>query len=348
MSLLNYRYCNFGIHFLLVILFTTASEASNIKGKLIIGDSWEPVIYLSAINSFDDFNTVSYDFLVYQSNIDSLGNFEMNDLVLPEDNRIYRLHICKINDPVSTIIIGGRDENFIHFVMNNQSHINIYPNKEMPFFQNSIVDGNVANGTFRLLMQFQKELLTPPKLPSKQNREFLRNQIINKFGVVADTSSHDIIKLLAVDLINESGETSALTLMEKMAIELQVSDTSNPYYQSFVKQLEYLRYQNGNIPQSNLKWITVAGFLILLLGIGYFTYISLRHKTKSSYKPNAKLLQTLSVQEKKVFDLIRSGASNKEISADLNIEVSTVKSHVYKIFSRLGVKSRKEIVNGNW
>ena len=58
--------------------------------------------------------------------------------------------------------------------------------------------------------------------------------------------------------------------------------------------------------------------------------------------------QQLSVQEKKVFDLLKAGSSNKEISDALNIEVSTVKSHVHKIFSRLGVKSRKEIVNGDW
>jgi len=60
------------------------------------------------------------------------------------------------------------------------------------------------------------------------------------------------------------------------------------------------------------------------------------------------LLQSLSMQEKKVFEFLRKGASNKEISTELNIEVSTVKSHVYKIFSRLGVKSRKEIINGDW
>jgi DNA-binding NarL/FixJ family response regulator len=46
--------------------------------------------------------------------------------------------------------------------------------------------------------------------------------------------------------------------------------------------------------------------------------------------------------------LLKKGRSNKEIAQELHIEVSTVKSHLNKIYSRLGVKSRKEIVNTEW
>ncbi len=161
---------------LLFGVLTFATSASEIKGKIVMDESWEPVIYLSAINSFDDFNTAAYDFLVYQTRIDSLGYFEMKDLILPEGDRIYRLHICKKNDPVSTIIIGGQDENFIHFIMNNQSVINIHPDARKPFFQNIVVEGNDANSILVLLLSLQKELLTPPTLPSKQNREFLKSR----------------------------------------------------------------------------------------------------------------------------------------------------------------------------
>ena len=64
---------------------------------------------------------------------------------------------------------------------------------------------------------------------------------------------------------------------------------------------------------------------------------------KANEKPGQKI-QHLSNQEKRVFNLLQKGKTNKEISSELHIEVSTVKSHLNKIYSRLGVKSRKDIV----
>jgi|FLOH01.1.fsa_nt_gi DNA-binding CsgD family transcriptional regulator len=349
MSFLNYiRLSKVKILSLLFSVLTFATLAADIKGKIVIDESWEPVIYLSAINSFDDFNTAAYDFLVYQTSIDSLGNFEMKDLILPEGDRIYRLHICKKNDPVSTIIIGGKDENFIHFLMNNQSVIVIHTDGEKPFFQNNIVQGNDANNNLFLLLNLQKELLTPPTLPSKQNREFQKEKIINKYMDVADTSSHTITKLLALHLINESAESPQIELMEKTGQELHISDSSNPYYLKFLDQLKYLRYQSGQSIFPSSSWLKWTGLILLLIFIGLIIFNRKGRKKESMLPVNSNLIQELSVQEKKVFDLIRTGASNKEISSELNIEVSTVKSHVYKIFTRLGIKSRKEIVNKDW
>ncbi len=99
MSLLVYfRSCKVIILSLLFSVLAFTSYATSINGKVVIDESWEPVIYLSAINSFDDFSTASFDFLVYQTVIDSLGYFEMKDIVLPKGDRIYRLHICKKDD----------------------------------------------------------------------------------------------------------------------------------------------------------------------------------------------------------------------------------------------------------
>jgi len=53
------------------------------------------------------------------------------------------------------------------------------------------------------------------------------------------------------------------------------------------------------------------------------------------------------VQERKVYALLREGYSNKEIAGDLAVSVSTVKTHVNNIFSKLGVTSRKEILDQN-
>jgi DNA-binding CsgD family transcriptional regulator len=51
----------------------------------------------------------------------------------------------------------------------------------------------------------------------------------------------------------------------------------------------------------------------------------------------------LTKKEKEILDLILADKSNKEIAATLFIELSTVKTHINKIYSKLEVKSRKEL-----
>lgn len=58
-------------------------------------------------------------------------------------------------------------------------------------------------------------------------------------------------------------------------------------------------------------------------------------------KLESKLLE-LSLRQKEVFDLILKGKSNKEIMAELHIELSTLKTHINQIYKILGIKSRKE------
>lgn len=328
------------------VWLTLQSSAASIQGDITLDENWEALVYLSAINSFADLNTASYEFLIAEARLDSLGHFEIGEVNLPAGDRIYRLHICKKNDPISTIIIGGNDENFIHFIMNMQSQIQVTTNTMKPAFQYSIVSGHQANKQFGLLVHLQKDLLMPPHLPSEQNRAFLREQVLGTFSALADTSSYSIIRLMALYLINQSFEPP-IELMEKTRDEMDTSDTSSPYYQSFINQLGYLTYQSGPSQASlfnRLKWIAI--FMTLLFIAAGIWWRSRPKKVRAS-NPSPELLQ-LSVQEKRVFEMLREGASNKDISAALNIEVSTVKSHVYKIFSRLGVKSRKEILNRDW
>lgn len=67
-------------------------------------------------------------------------------------------------------------------------------------------------------------------------------------------------------------------------------------------------------------------------------------QNKSIEKPTSiesKLLE-LSMRQREVFDLIIQGKSNKEITAELHIELSTLKTHINQIYKILGIKSRKE------
>ncbi len=55
--------------------------------------------------------------------------------------------------------------------------------------------------------------------------------------------------------------------------------------------------------------------------------------------------ESLTVQESKIYDLIKNKYSNKEIAAELNISLSTVKTHVSNIYKKLKIRSRKQIID---
>jgi len=74
--------------------------------------------------------------------------------------------------------------------------------------------------------------------------------------------------------------------------------------------------------------------------------ITVTYKVYLKRKNNAKnMLTELSINERKVFELLKQGKSNKEIASELSISVNTVKSHANSIYSKLKIRSRKELIN---
>ena len=55
--------------------------------------------------------------------------------------------------------------------------------------------------------------------------------------------------------------------------------------------------------------------------------------------------EVLSSREIEVLKALIEGLSNKEIGEKLFISISTVKTHIINIYSKLGVKNRVEAVN---
>ncbi|MBQ9067968.1 MAG: response regulator transcription factor, partial [Eggerthellaceae bacterium] len=59
---------------------------------------------------------------------------------------------------------------------------------------------------------------------------------------------------------------------------------------------------------------------------------------------NEEAFQILSRRERQVYVLLLEGKSNGEISAALNVSQNTVKTHVSRVFDKLNVNSRIELL----
>jgi len=161
-------------------------------------------------------------------------------------------------------------------------------------------------------------------------RELMEKALDEKLRQFADTCSFPLVALYA---------------LYKTDFELNI--TENPgFYSRFLDKWKdekspYFEELRKSIPTENKKQnYSILFGLAGLFFFSIFTFLILKRKPQKS-EPT----EILTIQERKIFLMIQSGKSNKEISNELNIEISTVKSHVNNLYSKLKINSRKEILN---
>ncbi len=317
---------------LLAILLASCSYLRAENGKLIgnlkFNKSWENRIFLSYIPTFEDMFSMSNQMIIAEAVIDSLGNFEFELGFIPEETRLFRLHIVKKGDAKTTLIIGGVDENHWFFIANRNSHINIKTvNSGAPFRNIQIYDAE-ENEDFQKVTDLVFTSDSIASVSGAAKRKFVEDRLFETLQLIADSSTHPLVSLYAI--YNSDVDSN---LDENKQFYSQYLDKwegrSDPYYEAFRAKIP-ASIQSGN----TIKYVFLA-IVLLLIGfvIGRF-----------SLSTN-KRIKKLSVQERKVYELLRQGATNQEISDQYNIGLSTVKSHVSSILSKLNVKSRKEIMN---
>jgi DNA-binding CsgD family transcriptional regulator len=71
----------------------------------------------------------------------------------------------------------------------------------------------------------------------------------------------------------------------------------------------------------------------------------LRATGESARKRDASTVDDLTPQELRIAQLVRAGASNREVGAQLFVSPKTVEYHLRKVFLKLGVASRVELAH---
>ncbi len=83
----------------------------------------------------------------------------------------------------------------------------------------------------------------------------------------------------------------------------------------------------------------ILGVILILSSIAGYYFTSNRLTKENNRKIE------LTPQEKNIYQLIKQGYSNKEIASELNVSVSTIKTHINNIYKKEGISSRKEITD---
>jgi DNA-binding CsgD family transcriptional regulator len=209
--------------------------------------------------------------------------------------------------------------------------VTIKDTSKSKFIKGIVIDGYYPNYQLRQIDEISGYLDTAGIAGSTAKAELIRSAIFDKLRTYADTCSNPLVSLYA---------------LYKSKFEKNYS-VNQQFYKNFLTKWKkehssYFIEFRKKIPQSDgfgakLVFLLCGVFLIA----GFLAYIFYFRLSKKDDNP----LRDLSVQERKIFALIMEGKSNKEISDILAIGLSTVKSHVNNIYSKLGINSRKDALN---
>lgn len=110
--------------------------------------------------------------------------------------------------------------------------------------------------------------------------------------------------------------------------------------------LQWLDYQRlARMHSGDLYlFLGAAGFLVLgiVLGVRVFATPA---PVAFDGNPQARAVLGLSGRELEVLHELAAGRSNKEIAANLHVSPNTVKTHVARLFEKLGARRRTEAIN---
>lgn len=110
--------------------------------------------------------------------------------------------------------------------------------------------------------------------------------------------------------------------------------------------LQWLDYQRMARTHSGDIYIflVAAGFLALGVFVGMRVFGAAR---PAGFDGNPRAVASLgiSARELKVLEELAAGRSNKEVAARLGVSPNTVKTHVARLFEKLGAKRRTDAIN---
>ncbi len=341
----------------LIIIFLALhlklSAQFSISGELNT-DFEDAIVFLNVIDDINKQELFLVENIIAECQVDSNKEFTFNVDFLPSENKIYKIHIdnCRANINDTKHLYNECDDCLeILFIANNKSNIHFPLNN----LDQSLCSFSTQHSTASAIYKVDsiKEVLFSELVTTKSDnqRRIIYTKSFKELRRYSQSFNEPLIELYAFQLY--SSENSLLresyleslketSYYDNLSHTLSLQYPNSTYYKNYLTDLKkdiHLLSLNPSSSLNLLTWLLALGFIIsIVLNISQFKKLKQHRKnTTIDYK------KTLTKQECKVFELMNKQHSNKEIAEQLFVSLSTIKTHINNIYSKLSIHSRKDI-----
>lgn len=339
---------------LLVILEVTSISQFSFCGE-VSKEFKNGKAYLVLVEDYKKSNLLLSENIIAESRIDSNYRFSFSGNYLKDYNQYYNIYVDNCNNSIndSKHLLNKCDSQISRlFVANNCDSINFPLNglNQMLCTLNSA--SNETKNNLAKIDSLQEELLSDHCLTiNDAQRNIIYTNYFKELKSFSSSMNEPLAELYAYGIYSGENSFSRTQYLKdlktsdyyhELLARMEVVYPNSPYTSQLKKDLEQDVYFESQAGVSIYKTLTFSLGTLLLIAISLI--IVLLKKTKES-EISIDYKQVLTSQELKVFGLMKQQLSNKEIADNLFVSVSTIKSHINNIYTKLSIKSRKEIEN---
>lgn len=340
------------------MLVSNTTWAYTIKGRVNIGDEWQAQIYMAAIEKLSDYYRASADLIINVAAVQADGSFVLEGDNLPDEPLFYRLYLMKEQNTEydACLYVGGDDHNFIHVILDNDGVLEIVADSSFYSpFGNYRMEGSRDNALMRELARIVYPSFNFYKIKFPTELRLSEEKLHQDLRHFIDSTDLILPTLAAINNTNfdeffEQDSDFYIRYGERLKAALPNSS----YTKHYLRKLSYYSYEEGSATPLWMKVLLalLSGLLLFALFVISRLQAALKQAQqqqaeKEAIPPpvttkEADIFDRLTLKEREILTLIRAGKSNKEIASELFVEVSTVKSHINKLYTKLQVSNRKE------
>ncbi len=316
-------------------------------------DSWTGEVYLSVVEDYRKISGVHPEQIITKTNPDSTGYFSFFGNNLPEENKIYRIHVdnCTEEDQATAHFNGHCPESSeIVFIANNKDTISLPFSFDNEMFC-SVISGNEKANAFLKIDSLKNDMrFAFGTYRSEANRKINSEKWFGIFQQYGEQLQEPLAELYSYAFLSDRTNDLHSYYLEDLKTNSYYTDLlerlttrypNSAYEKQYRAELTSDRYLiNAAEGETFPWWVYVLGVVALLSIMGNLYFFG---KLKKIQQQLPSLENSLSQQEQKVLDLILKDKTNKEIASELFLSVSTIKTHINNLYKKLNVASREEV-----
>lgn len=304
-------------------------------------------IYLSLLR-YNEENAIYPEQVLISTQTDSSGYFEIRGKLLPNEDNLYRIHSnTRESEPLLEFVERGENKNQHNFIFSNTD--TLYFPKGTKIWFDDAQSTNLSDKEWRSAIAYESKLLE--EYSKAKNVDMIaqaKKKYLSEYKLYcSDSLSGSLVKLLVFAHLRRNADVSQdfktnPDFYQNLLDELKKDYAGASYsyqYQSEISNLSASVIKEKYAFHKNLNYVFEAVILFLF---GALFYLLRRLRIRKKEEINVEV-SSLSTQEKKVAKLICEGKSNKEIASELFVSLSTIKSHISNINSKLNVANRKQL-----